>query len=76
MAKIDLPIIELDQMTEIFGYKNIRATRHAIRRGTFPIKTFKLVGRTVAHAGLVDAFFERMKAEGVAELGEKPAWDS
>ena len=76
MTKVDLPIIELDQMTEIFGYKNIRATQHAIRRGTFPIKTFKLVGRTVAHAGLVDTFFERMKAEGVEALEASAPWDS
>lgn len=64
--KVALPILEFDELVEVFQYKNARALRRAIRLKLFPIKTFLLAGRTVAHISAVDQFFDKMKDEALA----------
>lgn len=71
MAHKILPIFELDDLVEIFEYKNLRALQHAMRQGNFPIPTFRVppvTGRKVAHQAVVERYFEDMKEEGLAEL--------
>ena len=69
-------IVELDELVEIFGYKNRKTVQHAIRVDRFPIKTFKLDGRTVAHVAVVQAFFDDHMKEGIEALEfTKYAWD-
>ena len=70
---IELPIIELDELVELFQYTNRRALVRAIRLKRFPIKTFDVGGRLVAHAGAVDQYFDHMKAESLKELNA--SWD-
>jgi hypothetical protein len=67
-----LPILELDELVETFEYKNLRAARRAIRLGKFPVPTFDLAGRTVAHVDAVAKFFEQKKREAEAQMAE---WD-
>lgn len=62
------PILEFDELVEIFGYTNERAARRALRLGKFPVKTFELAGRTVAHVDVVNGYFEAQKEEGLADL--------
>lgn len=62
------PILEFDELTEVFGYKNERAARRALRLDKFPVPTFELAGRTVAHVDVVNEFFKRMYGEGVEIL--------
>ena len=59
------PILEFDELVEIFGYTNERAPRRAIRIDAFPVPTFDLAGRTEAHIDVVDAFFKKKYDEGV-----------
>jgi hypothetical protein len=71
MAKQILPIFEIDELIEIFGYKNKRAIQHAMRQGNFPIRTFKvppITGRVVVHQAVVERYFETMKEEGLEDL--------
>ena len=65
-----LPILEFDELTELFSYTNERAARRALRMGTFPVKTFELAGRTVAHVDVVSAYFDAKRKEGMAALKE------
>ena len=58
------PILEFDELVEIFGYTNERAARRAIRLDKFPIPTFELAGRTVAHIDVVKRFFDEKYDEG------------
>ena len=72
MSNNILPILELDELVETFEYKNLRAARRAIRLGKFPVPTFDLAGRTVAHVDAVSKFFEQKKREAEAQM---EAWD-
>jgi hypothetical protein len=65
------PILEFDELVEIFGYVNERAARRALRLGTFPIPTFELAGRTVAHVDVLDKFFKEKYDEGVKDLKDR-----
>lgn len=60
-----LPILEFEELVEIFEYKNERAARRALRLGTFPVPTFELAGRTVAHVDSIDLFFKKKAEEGI-----------
>lgn len=72
MTNTILPILELDELVETFEYVNIRAAKRAIRLGKFPVPTFDLAGRTVAHVDSVAKFFEQKKREAEAQMAE---WD-
>lgn len=63
-----LPIMEFDELVELFEYKNERAARRALRLGTFPVPVFELAGRTVAHVDVVRKFFDEKYAEGMEAL--------
>jgi hypothetical protein len=65
------PILEFDELVEIFGYVNERAARRALRLGTFPIPTFELAGRTVAHIDVLKKFFDEKYDEGVTQLVDR-----
>lgn len=65
------PILEFDELVEIFGYVNERAARRAVRIGTFPIPTFELAGRTVAHIDVLKKFFDEKYDEGVSSLKDR-----
>ena len=67
-----LPILELDELVEIFEYTNMRAARRAIRLGKFPVPTFELAGRTVAHADAVDLLMKRKRNEAMSSLKVNP----
>jgi hypothetical protein len=60
-----LPILELDELVEIFEYTNVRAARRAIRLKKFPVPVFELAGRTVAHEDAVALFMNRMRDESL-----------
>ena len=62
------PILEFDELVEIFGYTNERAARRHLRLGKFPVPTFELAGRTVAHIDVVKKFFDEKYDEGCATL--------
>jgi hypothetical protein len=70
-AKI-LPIYDLDEIQEIFDYPNRRSLNRALRTGKLPIKMFWLRGRRVCHVAVIEKYFEKMKAEGLAALDD---WD-
>ena len=67
-----LPILELDELVEIFEYTNVRAAKRALRLGSFPVPTFTLAGRVVAHKDVVERLMERMRIEALEELGFDP----
>lgn len=62
-----IPYLEMDELMVLFGYKNLRALRAAIRDGRFPIKLFGLAGRRVASVKVVNVYFERMAEETMPE---------
>ena len=58
-----LPVLELEELMEVFDYPNIRSVRRAIRMDKFPVPTFQLGGRTVAHVDVIDVFFKAKRKE-------------
>jgi len=67
-----LPLYELDELVELFGYTNVRAVRRAIRLEIFPVPVFQLAGRTVAHIDAVDLFLKRKRQEAMNALKVNP----
>lgn len=57
MSSKILPILELDELAELFDYPSLRQVKRAIRAGTFPIPLFKLGKRYVAHVDAVELWF-------------------
>jgi len=68
----DLPFIKLDDLVYIFDYKNKAAAYMAIKRGTFPVPTYKLVNQIVADKEVVRQFFLQQREEGLASLMRCP----
>lgn len=66
-----LPILEFDELIEIFGYPNSRSARRAIRLGRFPVPVFQFANRTVAHVDVIDKFFKEKYDEGATWLDER-----
>lgn len=63
-----LPILEMDELIELFDYGNIQRARRAIRNGTFPVPLFKLAGRNVAHVDAVTLYFNEQRDASMAWL--------
>ena len=70
-----MPILELDELQEIFEYPNRRSLNRSIRLGRFPIPLFTFQGRRVAHADAVDMFFEEKKTQAITIMQETRPWD-
>jgi hypothetical protein len=66
-----LPILEIDELVEIFEYTNRRAAVRAIKQGTFPVPVFTLAGRTVAHVDAVSLFFEEQRQASMTWLKDR-----
>ena len=60
-------VFELDELVEMFGYRNRRAAQRKIRLGTFEVPTFTLAGRRVATGRQVANFFERQEKREARE---------
>jgi len=70
-----MPILELDELQEIFEYSSRRQLNRAIRLGRFPIPLFTFHGRRVAHSDAVDLFFEEKKKQAIAIMEATRPWD-
>jgi hypothetical protein len=66
-----LPILEMDEMVEIFDYTNRRAAVRAIKQGTFPVPVFELAGRYVAHVDAVSLYFEEQRQASMTWLKDR-----
>lgn len=67
----NVPYFSMEELKEIFGYSSVRGMRDALDRGSLNIPTFKMRGRRFAHAAVVAAYFEKQKAEGLAQLNSE-----
>ena len=63
--QVTAPVIELNELADLFGYTNLRAARRAIRMETFPVQVFELAGRTVAHKDAVTHYFAARSDESL-----------
>lgn len=63
-----LPILEFDELIELFEYTNQRAARRAINNGTFPVPVFTLANRTVAHVDAVTLYFNEQRSASMTWL--------
>jgi hypothetical protein len=70
-----MPILEMDELQEIFEYPNRRSMNRSIRLGRFPVPLFMLQGRRVAHKDAVDLFFEEKKKQAIAHMQATRPWD-
>lgn len=67
-----LPVLEMDELVELFEYKNRRAAVRAIKEGTFPVPVFTLApGRMVAHVDAISLFFEEQRQASMTWLKER-----
>jgi hypothetical protein len=71
MANDILPILELEELIEIFEYPSARSARRAIHNGTFPVPIFKLANRTVAHVDAVELYFSEMRQASMTWLKDR-----
>jgi len=63
-----LPILEFDELVEIFGYTSLREAQKDIRAGKFPVPLFKMARRTVAHVDAVKVYFDERRDESMTWL--------
>ena len=63
----ELPYFHLTEIYELMGYKTLRSAYGAVKRGSFPIKTYKLAHRIVADKAVVRAFFQQHRTEGLTQ---------
>jgi len=68
-----LPYLNMSELAAIFGYTNLESLRFALNSGRLPLPTYKIRGQIVADAAVVNAFFEKKRAEGLAELNREPS---
>jgi hypothetical protein len=72
-----LPILEFDELIEIFEYPSKRSAKRAIANGTFPVPVFTMAYRTVAHVDAVELYFSEQRKESMEWLrrryGIKPS---
>ncbi len=71
MEDNELPYWTLDEIFELFGYKNKQSAYVAISRGCFPVHTYRLAGRRVADCAVVREFFRARRQEGVEDLASR-----
>jgi len=71
MTEKMLPILEFDELVEIFEYTNQRAARRAIKAGTFPVPVFEMANRTVAHVDAVELYFTEQRNASMSWLKRK-----
>ncbi len=69
MEDEEFPYFTLDEIYELFLYKNKQSAYVAISRGCFPVATYKLAGRRVADREVVRAFFRAQRRAGAEVLG-------
>lgn len=66
-----LPILEFDELIEIFEYTSQRAARRAIKAGTFPVPVFEMAHRTVAHVDAVELYFTEQRNASMSWLKKR-----
>lgn len=66
-----LPILEFDELVELFEYTNHRAARRAVKAGTFPVPVFEMAGRTVAHVDAVELYFSEQREASMSWLKKR-----
>ena len=71
-----LPIYDMQELQELFGYTNQRALRAALRSKRLPLKMFRLNGVRVCHQAVVEEWFEQMKRDGMAALEDHTTGDT
>ena len=73
MEDDEFPYFTLDEIFEIFGYKNKGSAYVAIHRGCFPVPTYRLAGRRVADREVVREFFREKRRAGAEALRRRLA---
>ena len=73
MEEDERPFFTLDEIYELFLYKNKRSAYVAISRGCFPVATYKIAGRRVADREVVRAFFRAQRRAGAEVLARRLA---
>ena len=63
-----LPYMELEEVSALLGYVNVRAAKRALKAGTFEIPTYQLAGRTVCNVAVVKKYFNEKTEEGELAL--------
>lgn len=63
-----IPVIEIDEMVDIFGYTNRRALIRAIRENRFEVPLFMLGNRKVAHVESIESYINKMKRAEIRKL--------
>lgn len=66
-----LPYIYAEKLREVFGYPSMDALRKAIRRGTFPLPTYKIGHHIVADREAVKEFFRIRREEALKAVRER-----
>ncbi len=67
----ECPYFTLDEIYELFLYKNKQSAYVAISRGCFPVPTYRLAGRRVADREVVRAFFRVQRQVGAELLRQR-----
>lgn len=66
----DALYLEAEDLMVLFRYKTLDSFYHAVRRGNFPIPTYKVGRRIVADREAVRLFFAEQRARGVEAVTE------
>ena len=66
-----LPYFDVDELQALFGYKHKVSVYNAIKRGTFPVPTYKIRGSIVADREVVRRYFELKREAGLEALNRR-----
>lgn len=63
-------LMSAEELTELWGYKNQNVLYNAIKRGSFPIPTYKHGRHVVADVEVVKAYFKKKRDDGLAAVAK------
>tara|TARA_S200000501_G_scaffold183263_1_gene172624 strand:- start:2124 stop:2381 length:258 start_codon:yes stop_codon:yes gene_type:complete len=66
--RLERPFYTMEELANVFGYKNKNSLDMAIRRGSLEVPTYKCAGRRVADKQVVAAYFQERRAEGLRQV--------
>jgi len=76
-----LPYLTSDDLQLLFGYKTLKCLHQAVRRGKFPVPTYRIGRYIVADKEVVRAFFADQREKGLEvirrrqERNAQAEWD-
>lgn len=68
-----MPYVYIDDLANIFNYKNKETAYKAVQAGVFPVATYRLAGQIVADREVIREFFRLRRRRGFSSFADLSA---